>query len=232
MSTLSTQQQYATIQKQADYAMTQLAVIKKEIEQPKRLEAARRMVIQKTYFSTAQAAAKVGMPVTSFKRFVEKFALRHSATLDGLPCYSPDWIKAFNSNLNALEIGHESFTCLGRKEGKALIERGQKEINHFSVPKTVGGVGGVTKQKTAGDSCITINGQKLTAKSLEDGSRAYYDEKGRMVTKSTPAMKADTSRIDAFKDANLARQAEAETRRAKEQTERTVKTLRRLKGLD
>lgn len=237
MTNYSNQETYADLQKKADLALKQLAELKKQIEQPKRIEAARRLVIQKTYLSTAQAAQKVGMPVTSFKRFVEKFGLRHSATLDGLPCYSPDWIKAFNSNLNAIEIGHESLTRLGRKEGKNLLERGRREINRFAVASAADAIGATgTKDGTQGKSGSVrpIMGRKngeWTVKELPDGARYYFDEKGHQVAATIPTRISSTDKVKAAQEANLRRHEESRKRFEADQEQRRQIEVAKIKGL-
>jgi len=237
MSNLSIKQQYAAVQKQADAVIKQLADFKKEIEQSKRLEAARRMVIQKTYLSTTQAAQKVGMPVTSFKRFVEKFGLRHSATLDGFPCYSPEWIEAFKKNLNALEIGDESYSRLGRKEGKALMERGRRSINRFAVQSVTEQIGATgTKDGTQGKSggvrpIMGIKNGKWVVKELPDGARYYYDDKGHQVATAIPNLSVNTGPVKEAQAANLRRHEESRKRFLAEQEQNRQIKMLKLKGI-
>ena len=227
------QKEHLQLQREVVSLEKKIAEFKAKDEGDKRVAAARRLVIEKTFFSATQAAQKVGMPVTSFKRFVDKFNIGATATLDGLPCYSPEWIEAFKSNKDAIELGADSFSILKRKEGKVIMDRAIKAVNRFAsgtvkVPsQEIYTKDAISKHRTLKDS----NGKVMMATTNADGSNTYRDASGKAITTTTPMRSYKSDRIEAFMEANLRRHEESRKRFEAEQEERRKIQIAKLKGL-
>jgi len=231
LSTLSNadRTQLSRLQQEMADLQKQINTFNSKQEAGKRMDAARRTIIKKTFFSTTQAAQKVGMPVTSFKRFVEKFSLRHSATLDGAPAYSPEWIDAFNNNRDAMEFGANSFTLLGRKEGRTVMDRAVRAVNKFASsvdykPETKKSVSDTGIQPRR---LVDRKGKVMIAVTNSDGSNTYRDASGKVITTTTPVRSYKTDSIEAFKEANLRKHEESRKRyEAEKEARRKVEVLK------
>lgn len=234
MSNLTSEQkQLADLARKAESLRAEMAALRAKAKATGNLEKAKRIVIEKSFFSATQAAQKVGMPVTSFKRFVDKFGLGPTATLDGLPCYSPEWIEAFKQNHDSIELGAQSFSMLGRKEGKAIMERSIKAVNRFGSgvnfkPETKKAISDTGIQPRR---LVDRNGKVMIAVTNADGSNTYRDESGKVITTSSSSRSYTNERIEAFKEANLRRHEESRKRFEAEQEERRRIQVAKLKGL-
>jgi hypothetical protein len=204
-----------------------------QLEKSIRVEKARKLIISKTFSSSTQAAQKVGMPVTSFRRMVSEFNLPPSATLDGLPVYSPEWLDAFSKYQISLEIGRDSIR-MGRKEGHAIIANAIKQISRYAIEttpaKSVGSVP-VTPQKTI-EKIKTSKGLELIVTTNADGSRIYTRPDGSLYASAMPTRKDSNSPIEKVKQENSARHEASAQRVKAESEERRVRQLRKLKGLE